>query len=141
MKVLDKMKYILVVCFMAIWSVGYSQTYISIDPAIDMLTEDYKNKNNARLEYNGYSILVYATRDRRDIDKAKAKFLQYYPHLNDFVKWSYDDPYYKLKVGTFQDEDRASKLLYEIRKNFSSALEIKATFPKDELINFRRAML
>ena len=134
-------RYILIVILLLFWGMIDAQTYISIDPAIEQLTEDYKTKNNNRSEYNGYSILVSATRDRRKIDEQKAKFLRYYPNLNSFVKWSFEDPYYKLKVGYFQDEDRAYQFLYEVRKKFSSALEIKANFSPEELINFRRAML
>ena len=89
-------------------------------------------------EIEGWSILIALNRDRRKIDKIQSEFKYRFPEFRDEVEWRFENPYYKLIVGAFDDRTTALPLLEKIRKHYGSAFEVKNTFERQEVIRFRR---
>ena len=113
---------------------------VQIDDVPDMrrVVSDYAALFPAEEEIEGWSILVALNRDRRKFDQIQAEFRYRYPEFREFIEWRFENPYYKLIVGAFADIKSAQPLLQQIRKNYSSAFEVRNTFPRQDIMRFRR---
>ena len=106
--------------------------------AMNRVTAEYAAMYPADEEIQGWSILIALNRDRRKIDETQREFKYRYPSFREDVEWRFENPYYKLIVGAFEDRNSILPLLDKIRKHYPGAFEVKNNFPREEVIRFRR---
>ena len=115
-----------------------AQVTIEEPAGIDRVMYDYARLYPMDEEVQGWSILVALNRDRRKIDDIQREFKYRYPEFADEVEWRFENPYYKIIIGAFEDRTDSLPLLEKIRKKYPGAFEVKNTFQRDAIIKFQR---
>lgn len=135
---MNPFKFILILFCVFLGQSTFAQ--VSIEEPADMarIVSDYSRLYAPGEEITGWSILVALNRDRRKIDKVQAEFKYRYPEFREFIEWRYENPYYKIIVGAFGSSDSALPLLDKIRKHYPGAFEVKNSFPREDIMRFRR---
>ncbi len=67
----------------------------------------------------GYRIQIFNTTDKNEALTAKSNFYNKFPHIRCYT--SYVQPYYKVKVGDYQDEQEARADLKSISRAYPSS--------------------
>jgi hypothetical protein len=70
----------------------------------------------------GFRICIYNGSNREEAMAAKLKFMKKYPGMRSYM--SYNTPYYKIKVGDFDDKKVVQKALKDITKTFAAAFVV-----------------
>lgn len=86
----------------------------------------------------GWSILVALNRDRRKIDEILRDFKYRYPAYGRDLSWKFENPYYKIVFGAFEEQKDALPLLEAIRKKYPSAFVVQNNFIRSEILAFQR---
>lgn len=99
------------------WS-DTSSVKVHKDPRVDMLIRKQAQINeeasrNAKKTGKGFRLLIINTNKRDEAIAAKTKIYTYFPELKAYL-W-YQSPYFRLKVGNFQDRKDAEA--YQKRLN------------------------
>lgn len=115
-----------------------AQVQIEEPVEMDRIMYDYAKMYPLDEEVQGWSILVALNRDRRKIDSILREFKSRYPEFGQDIEWTFENPYYKLIIGAFEERNDALPLLEKIRKKYSGAFEVKNTFEREEIIRFQR---
>lgn len=97
-----------------------------------MNTYIYKNKEQAYVK--GWRIQIITTSDRREMERAQAKFGNLYPDM--VTDWQHRSPYYMLKTGAFRDKLDYQGFLLEVKENFPSATPVLEQLRKEELLRY-----
>ncbi len=122
---------LLSVCFFCITS--NAQVQISEDPSVASLIQKHKDQNRMSTMISGWRIQLLATTDRRKVENEESKFIQRYPLIQ--VDWEHSKPYYKLIAGAFATKLDATRVLKELKKDYSSALLTKSNVSINEILN------
>lgn len=109
-----------------------AQVQISEDPSVASLVQKHKDQNSMSTTISGWRIQLLATTDRRKVENEESKFIQRYPLIR--VDWEHSKPYYKLKAGAFVTKLDATRLLKELKKDYSSALLTKSNVRISEIL-------
>lgn len=118
----------------------FGQVTVEDCPEMNEVVERYSRLFPADEEIEGWSILVALNQDRRKIDEIKNKFTYQNPAFKGDVEWTYESPYYKLIIGAFEDRKSSLPWLAKIRESYPGAFAVKATFPREAIVEFRRKM-
>jgi hypothetical protein len=113
---------------------------VTIEEPVDMdrIIADYARLYSPSEEITGWSILVALDRDRRKIDEIQGDFKYRYPEYREFIEWRFENPYYKILVGAFENPESSLPLLHKIRKHYPGAFEVKNSFHREDIMRFRR---
>ncbi len=98
----------------------------SKDPRIDTLlakrVELSKLPNTgqavAPASSNGYRVQIFMGINRNDAYNAQAKFNELYPDIKTYI--IYNEPDFKVKVGDFKNRLEATRLMEQLRSQFTS---------------------
>jgi len=71
------------------------QPFISSHPAVD----------KKKAFFQGYRIQIYSGNSKEDANKVKSDFYSKYPAMRCYL--TYQQPYYKLRVGDYEDQETA----------------------------------
>jgi len=85
----------------------------------------------AEQTFDGFRIQLAATTDRRKVDQMQDEFRGRYPNV--FVGWSQAQPYYRVRVGGFQNRNDATKFLGNIKKDYPDAYIVQDKIKTTEL--------
>lgn len=110
-----------------------AQVQITEDPSVGSLVQKHIDQNRMSATIPGWRIQLLATTDRRKVENEESKFIQRYPLVQ--VDWEHSKPYYKLKAGAFATRLDATRLLKELRKDYSSALLTRSDVSINEVLN------
>lgn len=110
-----------------------AQVQISEDPSIVSLIQKHKDQNRMSTMISGWRIQLLATTDRRKVENEESKFIQRYPLIQ--VDWEHSKPYYKLIAGAFVTKLDATRVLKELKQDYSSALLTKSNVSINEILN------
>ncbi len=96
----------------------YAQTNIIIkqDPAIQKLIERHIELNATVKRVTGWRIQLISNSDRDEVNRTKAQFLTTHPNAKTYL--TYQQPYFKLRVGDFADKNEAYKYMKDINDDF-----------------------
>ncbi|GEM_PF-830004 len=108
---------------------------IIMDEEVKGQFEFWQDQKQKKTDFSAWRILVVGLRDRRSLNRAIERFKASFPELN--YDWEYDRPLYKLKTGVYLDRLDLKPLLYEIRHEFPSALEIKDRMSYEQYFKLR----
>ncbi len=105
--------------------------YIDQDPQVEEIMESYR-KINKKEGMQGYRIQIYTdsgNRSKLRTDRMKSQFDARYPQVRSYI--SYDEPYYKLRVGDFRTRLDAERFLRRIAPVYLSSILVvdRINFP------------
>ncbi len=108
------------------------ETYIQQDEKVDEVLKAFR-EHNRRSGINGFRVQIYTdsgNRSKLRTDRVKAEFDAKYPQIRSYI--SYDEPYYKLRVGDFRTRLDAQRFLNEISSTYLSAILVvdRINFPR-----------
>ncbi len=98
------------------------RSYVSRDERVDVL-QDAHRKFNQQAGMSGFRVQIYTdsgNRSKLRTDRVKADFDSRYPKIPSYI--SYDEPYYKLRVGDFRTRLDALRFLNEVSSTYLSAI-------------------
>ena len=109
----------------------YENNYLKRDERVDQLQEAQR-KINQRNGMSGFRVQIYTdsgNRSKLRTDRVKAEFDAQYPDIPSYI--SYDEPYYKLRVGDFRTRLDAIRFLNRVSPTYLSAIIVvdKINFP------------
>jgi uncharacterized protein YxeA len=105
--------------------------YLNRDERVDQLQEAQR-RINQRNGMSGFRVQIYTdsgNRSKLRTDRVKAEFDAQYPNIPSYI--SYDEPYYKLRVGDFRTRLDAIRFLNRVSSTYLSAIIVvdKINFP------------
>jgi uncharacterized protein YxeA len=105
--------------------------YLKRDERVDQLQEAQR-RINQRNGMSGFRVQIYTdsgNRSKLRTDRVKAEFDAQYPNIPSYI--SYDEPYYKLRVGDFRTRLDAIRFLNRVSSTYLSAIIVvdKINFP------------
>ncbi len=135
------MRKVLVFCgLMMVASLAFAQDSVADfsgnfvgDARIDSLLRLHVMQNEKFPVIEGYRIQIYKESGNTALDSALAvreRFMRRYPGVPAYI--SFDEPYYRLRVGDFRTRLEAIRFLKRIKRRYPLAWEIKdeIEFPK-----------
>ncbi len=106
------------------------QSTMEIDPGIQKVVDWYRNVNRENKILEGWTIQILSTRDRREMEQERDRFLYKYPEYR--VRQSFEEPFYRLKVGSFTSKLEALALRQQLQKQYRSAVLVKEEINKED---------
>ncbi len=109
------------------------QVTFSEQSQVENLMSRYISLGKEEDYINGWRIKLVSTTDRRKMERTHYAFRQQFPSLN--PKSKYENPYYSLKVGAFENRFDLEPLLVEIKSYFPEAIPFRDRVLKSELFD------
>ncbi len=106
--------------------------YINQDPVVDSLRRVYRQQNR-QTGIQGYRIQIFRASGNRSkllTEQEKAKFDAKHPNIRSYI--SYDEPYYRLRVGDFRSRLDAQRFLNKISSEYIYSIIVvdRINFPR-----------
>ncbi len=97
---------------------------------LDSLIDKNIAKNNISKTISGYRIQLFSGNERINANNIKTKFLRLFPEQTAYL--SYQQPYFKIRVGDFRSRLEAKLFYNKIKDEFSESIIIqdKINLPK-----------
>jgi hypothetical protein len=97
---------------------------------LDSLINKNIAKNNINRTISGYRIQLFSGNERINANNIKTKFLRLFPEQTAYL--SYQQPYFKIRVGDFRSKLEAKLFYNKIKDEFSESIIIqdKINLPK-----------
>ncbi|TVQ92281.1 MAG: SPOR domain-containing protein [Bacteroidetes bacterium] len=113
------------------------RNYVIRDDKVDYLLKAHREINE-KSGMNGFRVQIYrdsGNRSKLRTDRVKAEFDAKFPNVRSYI--SYDEPYYRLRVGDFRTRLDALRFLNQISSTYLSAIIVpdKINFPQLEKTN------
>ncbi len=89
---------------------------IEVDPAISALIHRHVESNVSIRKVDGFRVQIKSSSDRDEVMKTKADLLKSYPNIKTYL--SYQQPYFKLRIGDFTSQAEAYKAMKEVNDQF-----------------------
>jgi hypothetical protein len=102
------------------------------EQAITDMMAKFKSEGQLSDQIRGWRIQIMTTDDRRKMEASRAKFTRMYPDTD--IQWEHVRPYYKVKVGAWEDKRSLQVFLLEIKNDFPSAIPVMDDIKKAELV-------
>jgi hypothetical protein len=90
---------------------------------LDSLIDKNIAKNNISKTISGYRIQLFSGNERINANNIKTKFLRLFPEQTAYL--SYQQPYFKIRVGDFRSKLEAKLFYNKIKDEFSESIIIK----------------
>jgi len=98
------------------------------EKGIDALVNNYEAILKAKNGVDGWRVQLTFKAKQEEIKQLKIDFINLYPEIPAY--FSYEEPYYRVRVGNFRTRLEAIKIKQRINKNFPVA------YPVPSIINF-----
>ena len=93
----------MIICLMiSIQLFGQGEVNVSTSPAITKMMDQFMTENKSETTIKGWRIQIITTNDRRKMETAKSKFRSMHPDVK--VNWNHVAPYYRVKVGAYENK-------------------------------------
>lgn len=114
-----------VMCIVTICFFANAQSTVSFSEAnhIDELMNAYKAFNRKNDIQDGYRLQIAFTNSRDEAYAAKAKLLKAFPNERCYV--DYEQPYYKLKLGDYENKLQVAEAMKNVISVYSGAFIVK----------------
>jgi len=97
---------------------------------VEDLMRRYTTQGKEDLHLNGWRIKIISTTDRRQLENTKYLFERRFPELT--ATTSYENPYYSIKVGAFENRFDLEPQLVEFKEVFPGAIPFRDRIMKSE---------
>jgi len=130
------MKYTLLIIGMLLFNsvIGQGSVTVNTSPSIDQMMDKFTATNKANTSIKGWRIQIITTDDRRKMEAARGKFSGLYPDVE--VQWKHVAPYYRVKVGAYENKMQLMGFLLELKKNFPGVIPVMDNIKKTELVGY-----
>ncbi len=101
-----------------------SKPYVNQEESVDRLISSFRDYQR-RQGMQGFRVQIYTASGNRSkllTDKVKAEFDAKYADVRSYI--TYDEPYYKLRVGDFRNRLEAQQFLKEISSDYLYAIVV-----------------
>jgi hypothetical protein len=97
---------------------------------LDSLIDKNISKNKINKTISGYRIQLFSGNERNNANNIKTKFLRLFPEQTAYL--SYQQPYFKIRVGDFRTRLEAKLFYNKIKEEFGESIIIqdKINLPK-----------
>lgn len=119
-------RFLLIILFTALVMGGYAQhkgtLHVNQDSRIERLMRKQRDVYAANSTMNGFRVQIFMEIGNEAVDHAratKAAFENQYPELPIYL--SYEQPYYRLRVGDFRNRIEAEKYLRILKPQYGVA--------------------
>jgi hypothetical protein len=108
------------------------RSYVKQEEGVERLMELYRQHNRTE-GMQGFRVQIYTASGNRSkllTEREKATFDAAFPEMRSYI--TYDEPYYKLRVGDFRSRIDAEKFLREISPRYLGSMVVtdKINFPR-----------
>ncbi len=130
------MKYIILFCGLLLSFHGNAQGSVTVNTSatITQMMDQFTSTNKSESTIKGWRIQIITTNNRRKMEAARSKFSSMYPDID--VKWNHVAPYYRVKVGAYEDKMQLMGFLLELKKEFPGVIPVMDNVNKSELIGY-----
>lgn len=130
------MKYALILIGMLFFSMvsGQGNVTVNTSPAINQMMDKFTSTNRAETKIKGWRIQIITTDDRRKMEAARGKFSGLYPDVD--VQWNHVAPYYRVKVGAYENKMQLMGFLIDLKKDFPGVIPVMDNIKKSELVGY-----
>ena len=111
---------------------GQGNVTVNTSLSIDQMMDSFTTKNRAETSIKGWRIQIITTDDRRKMEAARGKFSGLYPDIK--VKWNHVAPYYRVKVGAYENKMQLMGFLLELKYDFPGVIPVMDNIRKSELV-------
>lgn len=115
-------------------AIGQGQVTVSTTAPVDKMMDKFTSQNQSQETIQGWRIQIITTDDRRKMETAKSKFSNLYPNVD--VEWKHVAPYYRVKVGAYENKMQLMGFLLELKKDFRGVIPVRDNVKKSELIGY-----
>ena len=110
-----------------------AQVTFNEQQSVKQLMDYWTTQHRSEPALEGWRIKIISTTDRRALERAKAKFDQYYPELS--CVQNYEAPYYSLKYGAFETRLDLEPMLVQFKNDFPNSIPFRDKILKSELFD------
>lgn len=130
------MKYVILVSclFTSLSMYGQGQVTVNTSATISQMMDQFTSTNMEEKTIKGWRIQIITTNDRRKMETARGKFASMHPDVE--VKWNHVAPYYRVKVGAYENKMQLMGFLLELKNNFPGVIPVMDNIRKSELVGF-----
>ncbi|XOV92891.1 MAG: SPOR domain-containing protein [Bacteroidota bacterium] len=100
---------------------------LSIKAELDSINKIIIQRNSEKKYIDGYTIQIYTGNDNEAAREAKDRTIDLFPDLEPVI--SYNQPTFKVKVGSYQNRLEAHKIFESLKEEFPYALLIPERIP------------
>ena len=111
---------------------GQGNVTVITSPPIDQMMDKFTTTNRAETSIKGWRIQIITNDDRRKMEAARSKFSWLYPDVK--VKWNHVAPYYRVKVGAYENKMQLMGFLLELKTDFPGVIPVMDNIRKSELV-------
>lgn len=123
---------LLLVAFTFLRQLSAQQVIIEESPLIASFLHQYIDAQQAEENVRGWRVQIISTDNRREMEKAKAKFEMLYPDIE--TSWTHMVPYYQVRVGAYEDKSKLMAFMLEVKEEFPTATPVVDDIPKSAFI-------
>ena len=113
-------------------SYGQGTVTVSTSPKVNQMMDEFTATNKSENTIKGWRIQIITTNNRRKMETARSKFSSMYPDVD--VKWNHVAPYYRVKVGAYENKMQLMGFLLELKEDFPGVIPVMDDIKKSELI-------
>lgn len=130
------MKYIVLFFFYLSFGSLSAQGNVNVSTSleIEQMMEKFTSTNRAENSIKGWRIQIITTDNRRKMEAARGKFASLYPDVD--VKWNHVAPYYRVKVGAYENKQQLMGFLLELKNDFPGVIPVMDNIKKSELVGY-----
>jgi len=128
------MKYIVMLFSLLLGSQMYGQGEVNVNTSatITQMMDQFTSTNKSQNTIKGWRIQIITTNDRRKMETARSKFSSMYPDID--LKWNHVAPYYRVKVGAYENKMQLMGFLLELKNDFPGVIPVMDDISKSELV-------
>ena len=130
------MKYLVILFFSFFSAQMMAQGTVNVNTsaAISQMMDQFTAENKAENTIKGWRIQIITTNNRRKMESARREFSSMYPDIE--VKWNHVAPYYRVKVGAYENKMQLMGFLLELKEDFPGVIPVMDDVEKSELIGY-----
>lgn len=107
---------------------------VNTSATVTQMMDQFTSTNKAENTIKGWRIQIITTNNRRKMETARGKFSSMYPGVD--VKWNHVAPYYRVKVGAYENKMQLMGFLLELKKSFPGVIPVMDNINKSELVGY-----
>lgn len=130
------MKYVVIlICFFFCYQMnGQGEVNVNTSATITQMMDQFTSTNKAEKTIKGWRIQIITTNDRRKMETARSKFASMHPGIE--VKWNHVAPYYRVKVGAYENKMQLMGFLLKLKNSFPGVIPVMDNIKKSELVGY-----
>jgi hypothetical protein len=113
---------------------GQGKVNVNTSATITQMMDQFTSKNKAENTIKGWRIQIITTNDRRKMETARGKFASMHPNID--VKWNHVAPYYRVRVGAYENKMQLMGFLLELKESFPGVIPVMDNIKKTELVGY-----